>query len=262
MIIGISSGKGGTGKTLLASSLSYLYSKQNKKVLLLDLDFGESNTYLVFENIFPKYTLYDFLYHNFEWDKLKTKINPNLDFVMAGCGVDEIANINSHKENMMKLKQQIQQDVKNYDIILLETGAGCDNKVTEFLLICDKILIVMGIGMHEFIGAASLIKNLCVSKNISDKIKMYGVFNQERTRADRKDIKSYEINITNLCKSKYHKNIKMLGSIPYSEKIRKLAKNRRLFMKYFYKKKETKPIKNVGEILCQKATMINKKTNQ
>jgi len=50
MIIAIASGKGGTGKTTIATNLAYFLSKiKNKEVVLLDCDVEEPNAHLFFD---------------------------------------------------------------------------------------------------------------------------------------------------------------------------------------------------------------------
>ena len=55
-IIAVASGKGGVGKTLIASSLSLLLAKEGFKVGLLDLDFHGPSCDIVLgiRDVFPK----------------------------------------------------------------------------------------------------------------------------------------------------------------------------------------------------------------
>ena len=48
LIICVTGGKGGTGKTLVAVNLAVMFKNQNKKVLLVDGDVENPNTYLLF----------------------------------------------------------------------------------------------------------------------------------------------------------------------------------------------------------------------
>jgi len=52
MKIAVASGKGGTGKTLVATNFAYFVSKENP-VTLYDLDVEEPNAALFFSRIMP-----------------------------------------------------------------------------------------------------------------------------------------------------------------------------------------------------------------
>ena len=42
-VLAVSSGKGGVGKTNIVANLAYVFSKRNKKVLVVDADLGLNN---------------------------------------------------------------------------------------------------------------------------------------------------------------------------------------------------------------------------
>jgi len=49
MIITVAGGKGGTGKTMVATSLAFIYAKKNKKVILTDVDVECPNDHLLLD---------------------------------------------------------------------------------------------------------------------------------------------------------------------------------------------------------------------
>ena len=56
-IITVTSGKGGVGKTNIATNMGIAYAKMGKKVIVIDADLGLANVNVMM-NIIPKYNLY------------------------------------------------------------------------------------------------------------------------------------------------------------------------------------------------------------
>ena len=56
-IIAVTSGKGGVGKTNIATNLGIAYAQMGKKVIVLDADLGLANVNVIM-NVIPQYNLY------------------------------------------------------------------------------------------------------------------------------------------------------------------------------------------------------------
>src|SRR5205823_6282539 len=57
----VGGGKGGVGKSLIASSLGIALSRQGNKVITIDLDLGGANLHTALGVGLPKKTLFDFV---------------------------------------------------------------------------------------------------------------------------------------------------------------------------------------------------------
>jgi len=81
----IAGGKGGTGKSFLASNIAFNFSKHNLKTLIVDLDFEASNIHTFLEVPEQKYSLFDYL--NGKMNKLKNIVQKtsykNLSIIAA-----------------------------------------------------------------------------------------------------------------------------------------------------------------------------------
>jgi flagellar biosynthesis protein FlhG len=61
IIVSVASGKGGVGKSVVASNLALLLARRGKQVVLADLDVGGANLHVLFGLFHPSRTLTDFL---------------------------------------------------------------------------------------------------------------------------------------------------------------------------------------------------------
>ena len=60
-VIAVTSGKGGVGKSNTAINLAIQFRRMEKRVIILDADFGLANIEIMFGAV-PKYNLYDLVY--------------------------------------------------------------------------------------------------------------------------------------------------------------------------------------------------------
>ena len=138
-IISFCSGKGGVGKTSLAVNLSILLAKENINVLLFDADLGLSNVNVLFglygkslgidAVISGEKKLKDVIYHT----------QYGVDIISGGNGNNNLVNMTQSEiwYFFEKLLSFIQ-----YDMIILDTGAGISKNVTSFLYVSDEIILV------------------------------------------------------------------------------------------------------------------------
>ena len=90
----IAGGKGGTGKSLIASSLAILLAKTNKRVIAVDADLGGANLHTCLNVNSPRYTLSDFIQRkvaNLE-DILVDTPFQNLQLISGASDIYNIAN--------------------------------------------------------------------------------------------------------------------------------------------------------------------------
>jgi flagellar biosynthesis protein FlhG len=137
----IGGGKGGTGKSFLASNLGLFLSKLGKRVLLIDADLGCANLHTCLGLDYPEATLSDFMKGrivNLKDALIETGI-PNLTLVSGAQDFLEIAN--PHYAQKMRLIRQIQ--TLDFDYILLDLGAGTSFNILDFFLISDSGILTV-----------------------------------------------------------------------------------------------------------------------
>jgi len=126
----IGGGKGGSGKSFLASSLGHLLAKTGRKTLLMDLDLGAANLHTFVGIPYPERCFSDFVTRKnlpLEEVILKTPY-PNLFLISGAHDTLDIANLPYEKKS--KTLKAINK--LSYDYIILDLGAGTSFNTLDF----------------------------------------------------------------------------------------------------------------------------------
>jgi flagellar biosynthesis protein FlhG len=138
-IVSFTSGKGGTGKTVLAVNTAYALSKQNKKVLLIDLDSNLSNINILL-NVYAENTLNNFLSGSKLFPELIYKHNENLHIIFGDSGNAEYPK--PRNEIIAFIITQLKKIQSNYDYVIIDSSAGIDEDVLTILKNSDLNIVV------------------------------------------------------------------------------------------------------------------------
>jgi len=105
------------GKSTLIANLGYLLAKQNKKILMIDLDLRRPKLHRIF-NVSKKLGFIDYTLRKYELkDMIRPTFQNNLDVLVSGSKTELISNILISN----KLKEMINLLKETYDYILLDS---------------------------------------------------------------------------------------------------------------------------------------------
>lgn len=165
IIISIGSGKGGTGKSMIAANLACLLARSGRRVCLVDLDLGGADTHIQFGLFDPSPTLTDFV------SRTATDINDvvitldtvhDLQLIIGTGDTLQTANMNyQQKQRLLRALGTI-----DTDILIIDTGAGTSFHVLDFFMAADiQICIVCPepttiIDFYRFLQLATIRKAL------------------------------------------------------------------------------------------------------
>lgn len=176
-ICAVVSGKGGTGKTIFSILLSDILAKQENKILLIDLDINLANIHFLL-NETPSKSLNSYFNHNEELQNLITEYSDNLH-IIYGLNSYSIKDI-PFKSSLERLIRDIDSISENYDLVILDLGAGLSELTLNALRISGIKIIVSYpeatsimdayavIKMYENFDSPSefqLVLNRCLDKN-------------------------------------------------------------------------------------------------
>lgn len=155
-IITIGALKGGVGKTNFTFNLAgYLSIKENKKILLIDLDPQGNLTQCVQLDIFEPLAMNMFINQekNIKELILKTEIN-NLDIIPTNIGMSSLEvklfNEISRETKLMKYINKNKDYLSNkYDYILIDTNPSLNITNINAYAVADSIILVSDNSVHS-----------------------------------------------------------------------------------------------------------------
>ncbi len=131
----IGGGKGGVGKSLIASNLSIALARRGKRVCAVDLDLGCANLHTCLGVEIPELTLSDFFSkREVDLSKLvvKTPI-PNLSIISGAQDAIGVANLKHSQKS--KLIEGLR--AMPFDYLIFDLGAGTAYNTLDFFLSAD-----------------------------------------------------------------------------------------------------------------------------
>lgn len=166
----IGGGKGGTGKSFMASSMAIHLAQIGQRVTLIDADIGGANLHSYFGMTHPKTTLTDFFEKKIPLNELKIRSGVNnLSFIPGD--VKSLASDGILYSQKLKLFRHIR--MLNSEYVIIDVGAGSHNHVIDTFLIADKMIAVL---LPEVLAVENLyhfIKNALFRK-LKNTLKPYG----------------------------------------------------------------------------------------
>ncbi|MBI4831637.1 MAG: AAA family ATPase [Candidatus Lindowbacteria bacterium] len=138
-IFAIISNKGGVGKTHIAVNLACAFAAMKMKTLLIDVDLGNANVG-VKVGIRPQHTLMDLLSKEKDISEIIAKTQYGFDFVGGQSGEYQLANLVYVQK--LKFIRSFQEISKEYEVVVLDLGAGIDESVLDFALAANEVIII------------------------------------------------------------------------------------------------------------------------
>ncbi|MHC5062917.1 MAG: nucleotide-binding protein [Planctomycetota bacterium] len=138
LTIAIASGKGGTGKSFLATSLAVAL-KDVRRVALVDCDFGLACDHLLL-GVKPKRTLQHVVDGGAELSEvcMATPYGPEL--VPGGSGSRQMANLSASQ--ILTLARGLSDLATEEDVLILDLGAGLAPQSVLTMLAADHVVLV------------------------------------------------------------------------------------------------------------------------
>lgn len=240
-LLTITSGKGGVGKSTFTANIAFLMASKGYKVAIIDADIGLANMQVLFD-VKPKVTLFDYIDGKTDLSRvLLSTPYDNITLIAGKSGYQYSKHSNSF------IFARIVEDVINldeFDYVLVDTGAGLNDYVKEFLAISDNILAITTTDPSALTDVYALMKMLS-----KDKSSLMLCFNHT---------KSYQIGqtIANSLENLARKNrlnpkfmVKYIGNVTTSKNVSTTGRLRKLFTKEFRQEPVTRELETIVETL-------------
>ncbi len=214
------SGKGGTGKSVLALNTAFFIASRGKRVLLVDFDFYNPNLHIMC-NVYPTATLRDYFDGRALLEETIEKIDPNLFCIFGEQPPD--GKVLSSQINQLFLS--LRTISRKYDLIIFDTGSGINESLTLALPNIAAAIVVANPEPTSVMDAYVMLKYLFQQNS---KVVSLVVFNKCQTKEDG------DTAYNNLVKALFHfirKQIICPAIIPTSEDVYRSIMNQELLLR-------------------------------
>lgn len=220
-VLAVTSGKGGVGKSNMATNLAIALGRYGKKVLLIDFDLGLANIDILF-GIYPKFTLRDVIFGKKELMEVVINGPEGLMIIPASSGIEEMLKLNtSQKEKLIKDMSLLKKEI---DIVIIDTGSGIYSDVIRMLLAANAIMIITTPEPTAITDAYAVIKVISRYKKSPD-IKL--VVNMCRNINDAQNTGK---KIVAAAKRFLDINIKDVWVVPYDDQVQRSVRLQKPFI--------------------------------
>ncbi len=211
-IIAVTSGKGGVGKTMTSINFAVSARQNGKSVLIIDGDMGLANVDIVL-GIQPELTIFDVLNGNATLDETIITGPLGIDLIPSGSGISQLANLSFAQQQL--LLDAIGHLDRQYDVLIVDTGAGIANQVMQLCQASDLTVVVTTPEPHALTDAYATIKVLSEEYSVKH---ISLLVNQ--TTSPREGVKIFE-KIADVAKRFLRVQLAYLGSVPTDASVGK-----------------------------------------
>ncbi|WP_457621907.1 MinD/ParA family protein [Persephonella sp.] len=221
--ITVASGKGGVGKTNFAVNFAYVLSNvYGKKVLLVDADMGMANVHILV-NVDTKKTLKDIISGIPVEEVIFT--TRGIDILPGFSGIDMLEEV--EESSVLRLVQSLDDISSNYDYIIIDTGAGIDNRIVSFIKASSKTYVITTPEPTAIIDAYALMKSV---KKIFGYSEFRIIINMVKNMNEGYD--TFE-KLKSSAKKFLDIDLSLLGILPNTKNMKKSVKNKQLIAEIY-----------------------------
>lgn len=177
-VVSIASGKGGTGKSVLATNLALLRARDGERVLLVDFDAGLANAHLLL-GIAPRYDLMDVLEERVSAADALVSGPEGVSLLSGGVGRPALAN--PTRRELDRLYRALRPLEERFDLVLVDHGAGMGYVTLTHLAATSTLLLVTNPEVTALSDAYALYKH---ARSLNPDVRVGLVVNRALDEAD------------------------------------------------------------------------------
>lgn len=200
-IIDVCSGKGGVGKTTVASNLGLVLQTLNRKVAVIDFNFTTSHLGLCFNSYSQPVTMNNVMRNEASIQEAAYTHSSGLKIVMSSLRLEDIVSADASD-----LKKKIIQAFSDYDFVLLDSAPGLGREAILAMEASDEALYVANPSLPSIIDIAKC-NQVASIKNMA---KPVGIL------VNRVKKRGYELNVMEISQ---FTGLPVVGIVPEDENV-------------------------------------------
>jgi flagellar biosynthesis protein FlhG len=241
-VIAITSGKGGVGKTNIATNLAYHLSQMNRKTLVLDADMGLANIDVIL-GIAPKHNLYHVLRGEKALGDVIVDGPGGMKILPATSGIQEMADLSRGEK--LALLDELDGLGTELDFMLIDTAAGIAGNVIYFNVAAREIIVVVSPEPTSITDAYALIKILY--SNYGEKRFMLLV-NMVRNSNEAREV---FLKVSNATSHFLNLSIEYLGYVFDDAKVTEAVRRQKALAEIYPDSRASKCLQSIARKLCR-----------
>ncbi len=221
LVITVTSGKGGVGKTNISVNLACCLAAKGKRVLLLDADLGLANVDVVL-GLTPQRNLFHLFNEGAQLSDVLMDTPYGFRILPASSGVSEMLSLSAGQK--LTLLEAMDDLEDSLDYLIVDTGAGINDNVLYFNMAAQERIVVLTPEPTSLTDAYALIKVMQQKHEVHDFRILVNLANDHKAA---KDV------FTRLYKACDHflsgVALDFIGFIPRDPSVRKAVINQKPF---------------------------------
>jgi flagellar biosynthesis protein FlhG len=221
LVVSVTSGKGGVGKTNLSVNLACCLAKGGKKVVLLDADLGLANVDVLL-GLTPTHNLFHLFHEGASLSDVLMDTPYGFKILPASSGVSEMLSLSAgQKITLLEAMDELEDTV---DYLIVDTGAGINENVMYFNLASQERLVILTPEPTSLTDAYALIKVMQQNHGVHDFRVLVNMSPDEKSALDifRRLYKACDHFLSGI-------GLDYLGMIPRDAAVRKAVVNQQPF---------------------------------
>ncbi len=247
-VIAITSGKGGVGKTYVVVNLAIALQRAGKRVAILDGDFGLANVDVQL-GLTPQYHLGHVIEGVQTLRSIMVTGPEGIHIIPASSGIQELATMGERRRQTSL--GQLNQLLREYDFILIDTAAGISDNVIRMLNVSRRVVVVCAPEPTAIVDAYALIKVLMRRDKGKEVLLLVNSVQGSLEAEEVHKQLSHVVERFLGCRLGY------LGSIPRDAKVAESVRRQKPVLISFPKAMVSRNILKIAETLMKRPPVVN-----
>ncbi|NVL89378.1 MAG: MinD/ParA family protein [Desulfobacterales bacterium] len=247
-VIAVTSGKGGVGKTNIVGNLAISLSRLGKRVLILDGDLGLANIDIIF-GLNPVYNIKHVINGEKDLADIIVKGPEEICIIPAGSGVHELVHLTDGQK--LNLLNEFDTLNENFDILLIDTGAGISSNIIYFNIAAQERIVVATCEPSSITDAYALMKVMFTQHGTkSFKLLVNMVNDAEEARSVFESLSNAVVRFLKDISLEY------VGFIPKDDNFQRAVRQQRAVLQRYPESKSSKGFCELAQRLLSNSTNV------